>query len=113
MVYRISPPVLEIPTNLRSVLSGPRYIGRRGVLGFGYTLRTVVENKVRNSLSFVYPLLSTVTPLVFSWVDYMNGFRCQVTGSVSNVSLAPVEVPRRCTAHPQMGIMDATPGKRT
>ena len=31
----------------------------------------------------------TVTPLVFSWVDYMNGFRCLVTGSVSNVSLSP------------------------
>ena len=55
----------------------------------------------------------TVTPLVFSWVDYMNGFKFLVTGSVSNVSLSPAEVPQRCTAHPQRGIMDATPGKCT
>jgi hypothetical protein len=43
----------------------------------------------------------------------MNGFRCQVTGSVSNVSLAPAKVPRRCGADPERGVMEATPGNCT
>lgn len=43
----------------------------------------------------------------------MNGFRCNVTGSVSNVALAPAQVPRRCGADPQRGVMEATPGNCT
>ncbi|KAF9790725.1 hypothetical protein BJ322DRAFT_409872 [Thelephora terrestris] len=45
--------------------------------------------------------------------NYMNGFRCNITGSVSNVALAPAQVPRRCGADPQRGVMEATPGNCT
>ena len=48
-----------------------------------------------------------------SWIDYMNGFRCNVTGSVSNIGLAPGKVPRRCGADPERGVMNATPGNCT
>ena len=54
-----------------------------------------------------------MSSLVLSWLDYMNGFRCQVTGSTSNTSLAPAKVPRRCSADPQRGVMNATPGNCT
>ena len=70
-------------------------------------------NKVRSLLCFACPLLTIVTSLVFLWLDYMNGFRCQVTGSTSNVSLAPAKVPRRCGADPQRGVVDTTPGNCT
>lgn len=43
----------------------------------------------------------------------MNGFRCNVTGSVSNVGLAPAKLPRRCGADPERGVMEATPGNCT
>ena len=44
----------------------------------------------------------------------MNGFRCKVTGSVvTNVTLAPAKVPRRCGADPERGITKATPGNCT
>jgi len=43
----------------------------------------------------------------------MNGFRCNVTGSVSNVGLAPAKVPRRCGADPERGVAEATPGNCT
>ena len=45
--------------------------------------------------------------------DYMNGFRCNVTGSVSNVALATSKVPRRCGADPERGVTQATPGNCT
>lgn len=48
-----------------------------------------------------------------SWIDYMNGFRCNVTGSVSNVGLAPSKIPRRCGADPERGVTEATPGNCT
>jgi hypothetical protein len=43
----------------------------------------------------------------------MNGFRCKVTGSVSNAVLAPAKVPRRCGADPERGVTTATPGNCT
>ena len=81
--------------------------------GSGFTLKTAAVNKVRSLLCFACPLLTIVTSLVFLWLDYMNGFRCQVTGSTSNVSLAPAKVPRRCGADPQRGVVDTTPGNCT
>ncbi|EKM57794.1 uncharacterized protein PHACADRAFT_251644 [Phanerochaete carnosa HHB-10118-sp] len=45
--------------------------------------------------------------------NYMNGFRCNVTGSTSNVALAKSQVPRRCGADPANGKMQADPGNCT
>ncbi|KAF9647895.1 hypothetical protein BDM02DRAFT_3116375 [Thelephora ganbajun] len=45
--------------------------------------------------------------------NYMNGLRCKITGSVSNVGLAPAKVPRRCGADPERGVTEATPGNCT
>ena len=46
-------------------------------------------------------------------LDYMNGFRCNVTGSTSNVALATPQVARRCGADPANGKMQASPGNCT
>ena len=43
----------------------------------------------------------------------MNGFRCNITGSTSNVPLAKAQVPRRCGADPADGKVDAVPGNCT
>lgn len=43
----------------------------------------------------------------------MNGFKCKVTGSTSNVALAKPQVPRRCGADPDNGKADAVPGNCT
>ena len=67
-------------------------------------------NKVRSFLFFACPLLTVV---ILSWIDYMDGFKCQVTGSTSKTSLAVAKVPRRCGADPQRGVMNATPGNCT
>lgn len=48
-----------------------------------------------------------------SVVDYMNGFKCNVTGSTSTVPLAQPKVPRRCGADPPNGVMNPTPGNCT
>lgn len=45
--------------------------------------------------------------------NYMTGFKCNVTGSTSNVPLATPQVPRRCGADPANGIAAATPGNCT
>ncbi|TFK91420.1 hypothetical protein K466DRAFT_515481 [Polyporus arcularius HHB13444] len=45
--------------------------------------------------------------------NYMNGFKCKVTGSTSNVALAMPTVPRRCGADPQNGKTDTVPGNCT
>lgn len=45
--------------------------------------------------------------------NYMNGFRCNVTGSTSNVALATPQVARRCGADPLNGKMQASPGNCT
>ena len=45
--------------------------------------------------------------------DYMNGFKCNVTGSTSNVALAQPQVPRRCGADPDFQKLDAVPGNCT
>ena len=43
----------------------------------------------------------------------MNGFKCNVTGSTSNVALAKPQVPRRCGADPDFNKADAVPGNCT
>ncbi|EJF64694.1 hypothetical protein BD309DRAFT_569379 [Dichomitus squalens] len=45
--------------------------------------------------------------------NYMNGYRCNVTGSTSKVSLAEPKLPRRCGADPQFGKPHAVPGNCT
>ncbi|OBZ72041.1 hypothetical protein A0H81_07553 [Grifola frondosa] len=45
--------------------------------------------------------------------NYMNGFKCNVTDSTSNVALAKPQVPRRCGADPDFGRLTADPGNCT
>ncbi|KAI0711886.1 hypothetical protein C8T65DRAFT_739349 [Cerioporus squamosus] len=45
--------------------------------------------------------------------NYMNGFRCDVTGAASKVPLAKPKVPRRCGEDPEHGKPQATPGNCT
>ncbi|THH29416.1 hypothetical protein EUX98_g4758 [Antrodiella citrinella] len=45
--------------------------------------------------------------------NYMNGFKCNVTGATSNVAVAPPQVPRRCGADPDHQVAQATPGNCT
>ncbi|PIL29836.1 transporter [Ganoderma sinense ZZ0214-1] len=45
--------------------------------------------------------------------NYMNGFRCNITGSTSDVPLATAQVPRRCGADAANGKPDAVPGNCT
>jgi hypothetical protein len=45
--------------------------------------------------------------------DYMNGFKCNVTSSTSNVALAKPQIPRRCGADPDFQKLDAVPGNCT
>ncbi|KAI9066335.1 hypothetical protein FKP32DRAFT_1674072 [Trametes sanguinea] len=45
--------------------------------------------------------------------NYMTGFKCNVTGSTSNVPLAKPQVPRRCGADPDNGKPNAAPGNCT
>ncbi|KAH9847529.1 hypothetical protein C2E23DRAFT_848249 [Lenzites betulinus] len=45
--------------------------------------------------------------------NYMNGFKCNITGSSSNTPLAKPQVPRRCGADPDFGKPDAAPGNCT
>ncbi|KAI0833672.1 hypothetical protein BC628DRAFT_1308198 [Trametes gibbosa] len=45
--------------------------------------------------------------------NYMNGFKCNVTGSTSNTPLAKPQLPRRCGADPDFGKPDAVPGNCT
>lgn len=51
--------------------------------------------------------------LTWTYLDYMNGFRCNVTGSTSNVALATPQLPRRCGADPQNDKPEASPGNCT
>ena len=51
--------------------------------------------------------------LTYRFVDYMNGFKCKVTGSTSNVAVAKPVVPRRCGADPANRVMNSTPGNCT
>ena len=48
-----------------------------------------------------------------SYTDYMNGFKCNITGSTSTVPLAKPQVPRRCGADPAFNKADAVPGNCT
>ena len=43
----------------------------------------------------------------------MNGFQCNITGSVSEVALAEPQLPRRCGADPANGKQEAAPGNCT
>ncbi|GBE89992.1 hypothetical protein SCP_1800140 [Sparassis crispa] len=45
--------------------------------------------------------------------NYMNGFRCNITGSTSSVALATSQVARRCGADPANGKPNAAPGNCT
>ncbi|KAH9847531.1 hypothetical protein C2E23DRAFT_907078 [Lenzites betulinus] len=45
--------------------------------------------------------------------NYMTGFKCNVTGSTSDVPLAAPQVPRRCGADPDNGKNEAAPGNCT
>ena len=43
----------------------------------------------------------------------MNGFRCNITGSTSNVALAKPQVARRCGKDPENGKAQDVPGNCT
>ena len=43
----------------------------------------------------------------------MNTFKCNITGSTSDVALAKAQVPRRCGADPDFGKPEAVPGNCT
>lgn len=45
--------------------------------------------------------------------NYMNGFRCNVTGSVSSVPLAKPKIARRCGADPEAQKLQDVPGNCT
>ena len=45
--------------------------------------------------------------------DYMNGFQCNITNSVSDVPVAKPQVPRRCGADPDFGKQLPVPGNCT
>jgi len=53
------------------------------------------------------------SPLSGGEENYMNGFKCNVTGSTSNFSVAQSKVPRRCGADPTNGKMQAAPANCT
>ena len=76
------------------------------MLGSGSTLPTVEANRVSSALD---GFLCHADCLA----DYMNGFRCKVTGATSDVALAAPQLPRRCGADPANGKMEAAPGNCT
>jgi hypothetical protein len=45
--------------------------------------------------------------------DYMNGFRCNVTGATSDVPVAQAQLPRRCGLEGKDGTPSTTPGLAT
>ena len=49
----------------------------------------------------------------FFFLDYMNGFKCNVTGSTSTVPVAQSKLARRCGADPKNGKAHAAPGNCT
>ncbi|PPQ95450.1 hypothetical protein CVT26_008469 [Gymnopilus dilepis] len=53
------------------------------------------------------------SPLSGGEENYMNGFRCNVTGSTSNFPVAQSKVARRCGADPTNGKMQAAPANCT
>jgi hypothetical protein len=48
-----------------------------------------------------------------SFSDYMNGFKCNVTGSTSTVPVAQSKLARRCGADPKNGKPHSAPGNCT
>lgn len=46
-------------------------------------------------------------------IDYMTGFKCNVTGSTSDVPLAKPQLARRCGADPDNNKHEAVPGNCT
>lgn len=75
------------------------------VLGFGFIRPTAVGNRV-----IVLLFLSNGSDIA---LDYMNGFRCNVTGSTSNVALATPQLPRRCGIDTTNKVTNPTPGNCT
>ena len=69
---------------------------------------TVAQNKVRPTCC-----KKANHHLIQTLADYMNGFKCNVTGSTSEVALAQPQIPRRCGADPDDGKADAVPGNCT
>ncbi|KAI0806134.1 hypothetical protein BC629DRAFT_1485399 [Irpex lacteus] len=45
--------------------------------------------------------------------NYMNGFKCNITGATSNTPIAKPQLARRCGADPQNGKPEASPGNCT
>ena len=58
-------------------------------------------------------LLFPPPSLTYYFSDYMNGFKCNVTGSTSTVPLATSKVARRCGADPANQKMQSAPGNCT
>ena len=69
--------------------------------------RRAAVNKVSTGVTILCS-----SPLM-PYTDYMTGFKCNVTGSTSNVALAKAQVPRRCGADPEHGKPDADLGNCT
>lgn len=72
---------------------------------------TLVVSKVR--LSAVPTILLLIFMLIVLPEDYMNGFKCNVSSSTSNVALAQPQVPRRCGADPDFQKLAAIPSNCT
>jgi hypothetical protein len=51
--------------------------------------------------------------LTLFFPDYMNGFKCNVTGSTSNFAVAPSKVARRCGSDPDNGKTQTAPANCT
>ena len=59
-----------------------------------------------------FPNITRTSSLTFI-VDYMTGFRCDVTNAQSTVPIAKSQVPRRCGADPKNGVQNGSPGNCT
>ena len=79
------------------------------MLGSGSTPPTAAVSRV----SRVSQLVFVIHPWLIRSVDYMTGFKCNVTGSTSNVPLATPKVPRRCGADPANHVANPAPGNCT
>lgn len=58
-------------------------------------------------------LLWSRSRLITPAIDYMNGFRCNVTGSTSNIPVAKPQLARQCGKNPADGKMEDFPGNCT
>jgi hypothetical protein len=67
---------------------------------------TIVRVVMADFCSFLFFCL-------FLFSDYMNGFKCNVTGSTSTVPVAQSKLARRCGADPKNGKPHSAPGNCT